>query len=187
MTPAGGEMTSLPWVLRLLLLACMTSSVFAEMAGDEYQSPGRLRSHLERTKIEHELEAARQREQQAERLTTQQQAEERMRLQQQMQQRPLGARLLDQRCSTCHSVALVQQADRGELGWRWTVERMRWWHGAELQAGEATVLAAFLARTQGTDEARRQENRWILGLGLMVNGLLAWMVGRWWYRNRRWS
>lgn len=165
----------------------MVAPVWAEMGDDEYRSSGSLRTPAERARIERELEAARLRELEAERQAAQRQTEERLRLQQQLQRRPVGAQLLDQRCSSCHSAALVQQADRGELGWRWTVERMRWWHGAELQAGEATVLAAFLARTQGTDEARRQENRWILGLGLMVNGLLAWMVGRWWYRNRRWS
>lgn len=111
------------------------------MEGDEYQSLGRLNSPVERAKIERELETARRREQQADRLAAQQQVEERLRLQ-----------LLDQRCSSCHSAALVQQADRGVLGWRWTVERMRWWHGVELQAGEVAELTAYLARTQGSDE-----------------------------------
>lgn len=155
------------------------------MAGDDYQSPGRLNSPLERARIERELEAARQREQEAERLATQQQTEERLRLQQQRQQRPLGAQLLDQRCSSCHSTALVQQADRGELGWRWTVERMRWWHGVELQAGEAAVLTAYLARTQGSDEARLKEACWAWGLGLVVVALLAWVPGRCWLRKRK--
>lgn len=178
-------MTTLRRVFRLLLLAGWVSSSLAEMAGDEYQSPGRVISPVERARIERELESARRREQEAERLATQQQAEERLRVQRQLQQRPLGERLLDQRCSSCHSVAIVQQADRGELGWRWTVERMRWWHGAELQTGEAAVLSAFLATKQGSDEARLKESRWAWGLGLAFVALLAWVSGRRWFGQRK--
>lgn len=173
------------WLLGLLF--CMVTPVRAEMGGDEYRGSGSRHTPAERARIERELEAARRREFEAERQAQQRQAEERLRLQRQLQQRPLGELLLDRRCAGCHQAALVRQAVRGELGWRWTVERMRWWHGARLRSGEAAALATFLARTQGSGEARRRESCWALGLGLTVIALLACAVGRWWFRNRRLS
>lgn len=173
------------WLLGLLFY--MGPHAWAEMGGDEYRSSRVLRTPAERARIERELEAARLRELEAERQARQRQAEEQLRLQRQLQQRPLEEQLLDQRCSGCHQAALVRQAVRGELGWRWTVERMRLWHGAELQSGEAAALATFLARTQGSDEVRRRESRWAWGLGLTVVALLAYAAGKRWFRIRRLS
>lgn len=169
----------------MALLFCMAFSIRAEMGDDEYRSSGSLRAPGARARVERELETARRLELEEERQAEQRQAAERMERQQKLLQRPMGAQLLDGRCNSCHSAAIVQQADRGVWGWRWTVERMRWWHGANLQAGEAAILAAFLAQTQGSGESQRYEDRWLSGLGITAVALLAWKVWRRWHRNRK--
>lgn len=168
-----------------LLLVCVASSACAEMGSEEYQSTGRIGSSTQRARTGREIETSQKREQEAERQAAGQRAEEQRQLQMQRQQRPLGAQLLEQRCGSCHRAALVQQAVRGELGWRWTVERMRWWHGARLEVGEAAALSAYLASMHGSDDAGRCETWGLCSLGL---ALLAWLVlisVRRWRHQRR--
>ena len=129
----------------LALVMCLVLPVRAEMAGDDYRSPTVLSSPQERARVADELEAERRR--MALEAEQQQKAHasmiERRRLQDEL--RPVGERLLDAKCTGCHALNTVTSQSKSALGWRWTVERMRWWHGAPLKGGEAAVIAQHLA------------------------------------------
>ncbi len=138
------------WFLGLLaFFAGVVLPVHAEMSGDDYRSPSVLSSPQERARVAEELEVERQR--------MVLEAEQRQKAQaiamalqrQREQQRPLGERLLDEKCTSCHSLGIVKSQNRSGLGWRWTVERMRWWHGVSFEKGEAGVIAQHLAHTHG--------------------------------------
>ncbi|MFN3630416.1 MAG: hypothetical protein ACK4XK_10255, partial [Casimicrobiaceae bacterium] len=63
-------------------------------------------------------------------------------------QRPLGERLLEARCTQCHALVVLEGAARSALAWRLTVERMRFWHGAQVTTDETSVIAKHLAETR---------------------------------------
>lgn len=161
------------WVLGLLpFFAGVVLPVHAEMSGDDYRSPTVLSSPQDRARVARELEA----EQQRMVLEAEQQEKARavaMELRRQReQQRPLGERLLDAKCTSCHSLEIVTSQNKNGFGWRWTVERMRWWHGVSLEKGEAGVIAQYLAQTRGA----ASPSAWLVaGTGLACAGILfAW-------------
>lgn len=121
------------------------------MSGDEYLSGKVITSPTEQARIAKELEAQRLRKaQEAQRLA----AEERARLEREAEawaRLPPGERLLRERCLACHTLAVADGAARGTIGWRFTVERMRWWHGARLGPGESAAIAEHLQATHPTD------------------------------------
>lgn len=138
------------------LLACMALlwpelKAHAEMSDDEYRSGKVITSPAEQARVAEELQAQRHREaRDAERLA----AEERAHLEREAEdwaRRPPGERLLRERCSSCHALAVMNGAGRGAIGWRFTVARMRWWHGAKLGPGESAVIAEHLRLTHPTD------------------------------------
>ncbi len=59
-----------------------------------------------------------------------------------------GAELLEQRCTRCHGLDLVEAASKTAEEWETTVERMRA-KGAELTDEEAQILIEYLAETYG--------------------------------------
>lgn len=157
----------------IVFLAGAALPAHAEMAGDDYRSPSVLSSPQERARVAEELEAERQR--MAFEAEQQQKAQARaMALQrQQAQQRPPGERLLDAKCTSCHSLDIVKSQHKSRLGWRWTVERMRWWHGASLEWGEAGVITQHLAQTRGAASS----SIWLLaGAGVAVVGIFFGML-----------
>ncbi|MDR7152864.1 hypothetical protein J2W49_004842 [Hydrogenophaga palleronii] len=164
----------------LALLTVLALPAHAEMSGDDYRSPTVLSSPQERAKVAEELEADRlrlsreaeqQQESQARALALQRQRE---------QQRPLGERLLDAKCTRCHSLDIVRSQSKSALGWRWTVERMRWWHGAALEKGEAGVIARQLVQTRG---AARSSIWFLAGAGAAGVGVLFFGIRR--FQGRR--
>ncbi|MBA4265554.1 MAG: hypothetical protein C0453_10765, partial [Comamonadaceae bacterium] len=164
----------------LAFLTGLALSVHAEMSGDDYRSPTVLSSPQERAKVEEELEADRRR---LSRETEQQQNAQARALalqRQREQQRPLGERLLDAKCARCHSLDIVRSQSKSALGWRWTVERMRWWHGASLERGEAGVIARQLVQTRGAASS----SIWFLaGAGAAGVGVLFFGIRR--FQGRR--
>lgn len=121
------------------------------MSDHEYRSGKAITSPAEQARIAKELEAQRLREaRDAERLA----AEERARLEREAEawaRLPPGERLLRERCTACHPLAVTDGVARGTIGWRFTVERMRWWHGARLGPGEAAAIAEHLRASHPTD------------------------------------
>lgn len=59
-----------------------------------------------------------------------------------------GASLVAERCSTCHSLSLIQRSSRTEAEWQETVTRMVR-KGAKLNAEEQAVVIKYLAETYG--------------------------------------
>lgn len=126
-------------------------AVHAEMSDEAYRSAKVITNPAEQARVAKELQAQRLREaQDIERLAT----EERARLEREAEAwaaLPPGERLLRERCTVCHTLAVTDGVARGTIGWRFTVERMRWWHGARLGPGESAAIAGHLRATHPTD------------------------------------
>ncbi len=58
--------------------------------------------------------------------------------------RPLGVRLVEDRCTACHGLERIEATRYGRLGWHFTVVRMRLVNGARLDDGEAWAVAEHL-------------------------------------------
>ncbi len=126
----------------------------AELSGDDYRSRGVVTSAAERQRLAEEL--ARERAQAAER-EARHAAEraaaaeaERRRL----ADRPLGERLLHARCAACHRAEVVASVRHTAFGWRLVVERMRWWHGAQVAPTEVAPIVGHLAAAYPAAKSR---------------------------------
>lgn len=143
LTPHGGVRAGFLGVAFALSLA--VCGVQAEMSGDDYISTTPLASPQERRRANAEVEAAKvQAETDASRQRMQE-GQRQMLEARRLAQRPLGERLLDSRCVACHSLSVLDHNVKSPLGWRWTVERMRWWHGAKLSTEEVRQVSTHLA------------------------------------------
>jgi len=141
----------------------------AEMSDDDYRSQAAPPDAPTRQRLEAELEAARQSEAATAAQEVAARQAEQARRAALLAMRPPGERLLDERCSSCHTLGVLQGLKQGPLGWRWTVERMRWWHGARLQAGEASTITQHLLRTQPAGRGRvALESAAALGAALLL-------------------
>ena len=58
--------------------------------------------------------------------------------------RPLGVRLVEDRCTACHGLERIEATRYGRLSWHFTVVRMRLVNGARLDDGEAWAVAEHL-------------------------------------------
>ncbi|MDZ7749746.1 MAG: hypothetical protein U5K43_13820 [Halofilum sp. (in: g-proteobacteria)] len=83
-------------------------------------------------------------------------------------------RLLGQHCQRCHGLEVIQRREHSRLGWYWTVQRMRWLHGAELEPeARAAIVGHLAARDAAGWGLRLSEAARLLGPPL---GLLAVVV-----------
>lgn len=139
------------FTLACTVLIWPDGEALGEMSDEDYGSGKVIQSAAERARIAKELELRRHREtQDMERRAT----EERARLERDAETRarlPPGERLMRERCATCHTLAVTDGIARGSTGWRFTVERMRWWHGTRLGRGESALIAKHLHSTHPTD------------------------------------
>ncbi len=96
--------------------------------------------------------------------------------------RPLGERLVEIRCLTCHDARQIEGTTLGRPGWTITVVRMEWLNGARLEPGDRAAIIAHLA-------ARHPErNRWewtVLIMGLVAMAVFA--LGAWFWKRGRWA
>lgn len=140
-------------------MVCLLTPVqhsWAEMSGDDYRSGKALGSPAERERAAMELEAERRREAET---AARREGEVRARAQREeaaLARLPLGERLMRSRCTACHNLAVTESPRLGRIGWRLTVERMRWWHGAALGAGEAALISGHLHRTYPASTLRER-------------------------------
>lgn len=163
-------------------LALMPLVVTAEMDAEAYQTEAGALSEAERAAMRARLAAGiaaeRAREQEARR-AAQAEAE---RIATERAARPLGERLVEARCLTCHDAGQIDRTALGGPGWTVTVLRMEWLNGARLQPGERTAIVAHLAARH--PERKRTERAGLIAgtalVGALGFGSLVW-------RRRRWS
>lgn len=167
-----------PWFV--LVCGVLAFPVQAEMAGDDYQTEAGSLSPEERdaapARLAAEIEAERARAEDAAR-KAQAEAEARAAAR---AARPLGERLVEARCLTCHDTRQIDAAGYGTIGWTVTVMRMEFLNGVTLQSGERGVIVSHLsARSQG-----RATLEWALvimaaaALTGAVLGVRRWLRGR---------
>jgi cytochrome c5 len=153
----------------LVLMTVLALAVMAEPSGDDYRSEQSApKSEAERERLVREIEATRHREaleQAARDAAARAEAARQAGLR---AQRPLGARLTEARCTSCHTLEVVEKVTQGPIGWRWTVERMRWWHGAALAANEAGAISEHLSRSQAAGPWRRALEVGVAAVALMA-------------------
>lgn len=141
-------------------LALVPLVATAEMDAEAYQTEAGALSEAERAAMRarlaaeiaaeraHEQEARRAAQAEAERIATERAA------------RPLGERLVEERCLTCHDAGQIDRTALGAPGWTVTVLRMEWLNGARLEPGERRVIVQYLAASH----PKRNRAEW---LGLM--------------------
>lgn len=176
---ARGERRARTAATTVMLLMICTAS--AEMSEQDYRSATVLKSPAEQSRIAAELEAARVREAEAAERQVEQARLQAQRRAEQLARRPLGEQLIDARCTACHTAAVLDGVRRSPWGWRWTVERMRWWHGAKLTTSEAVTLAEHLHERRPAGETRAWMERG-LALLVVIGPIAAW---RFWLSRRR--
>lgn len=131
----------------MLIAALTTLPLRAEMGGDDYRSPGAITDAAERQRLAQQLERERAQAAEAEvRRESERQARAEAERQRRMA-RPPGERLVEARCSACHRPDVVDSSRHTPLGWRLVVERMRWWHGADVPASDVAPIVGHLAAT----------------------------------------
>lgn len=169
----------------VLVILARAGLACAEMSDEAYRSPSGTVPPAQRTRVEAELQAARASEAAAAVIEAARDEARARELAAQRAQRPVGAQLLEARCSGCHVATLVEGARYGAIGWRWTVERMRWWHGAQVTMGEAALIARHLATVKPAAASRIWTERAIV-LAVVVSALgIPFQLARQWRRSRR--
>ncbi len=139
-----------PFAALLFLLTALGAApaLHAEMCSGDYQSGARRVTKAEREKWEAAQRSEREREAQAEaarlaRKAALRQAEARRRA-----SIPVGARLIEDRCTVCHSPDTLVHQRHGWLGWWTIVIRMEFFNGAQLAPGERGPIVEHLATHQ---------------------------------------
>jgi len=129
------------------LALCLAGMARAEMESSEYLPRGALDA-WERQALSVHIEAERQREAEAEARREDETRAELARLAAAAARRPVAERLLEARCGGCHAHDVLAAQRHTWLGWHFTLARMRWWNGAEMDLQEMRVLADHLAERQ---------------------------------------
>lgn len=164
-----------------MIAALAAMPLHAEMGGDDYRSPGAVSGAAERQRLAEQLE--RERSLAAE-VEARRQAEEQARAEAERQRQlalPLGERLLATRCAACHRPDVVAGSRHTPLGWRLVVERMRWWHGAEVPVAEVGPIVGHLAVTLPATRSRA----WLEAAALVGTAALPLAAVLGWRARRR--
>lgn len=179
--PAAGWTTA---KLRLVL-ACLIGAALAacpargEMSAGDYQAGSRRMSNADRAREsarvaeEHERAAVAAQDREAEA------AEQKAALQARRQAMPPGARLVEDRCTTCHTTDVLSAYRRGWLGWWAIVLRMEMLNGARIDSGERREIVAHLSSRQRGSLARTAAE-WTVLLAVLGSPMV---LGLWWRRR----
>lgn len=155
----------------LVALSIAAQSAVAEMGGEDYRSDAVIQSEAERARVRALIEAARVREaarQQQREVEAQERAREREAAE---ARRPPGERQLIAYCTACHTLEPVLAVGHSWPGWRLTVDRMRWWNGADVPAAAAAEIVdhLFAVRPAGT-------LRTVVEYGAIIASVLAVLI-----------
>lgn len=165
--------------LVFIALLSLAAGADAEMCSGEYQSGERRMSAKERA-----LERARVREEQERTARLQRERDEaalaaRRAEDERLAARPLGLRLVEQRCTTCHSPDQLARHRYGPIGWWAVLLRMEFLNGARFASGERRVIVAHLASAHAATALQASIEWGAAIIGVIGAGLaLAWAVQR---------
>lgn len=133
---------------------CTAGIASADIDPKDYAAPGAVTPSKPpqqlRAEVEAEIEAERRRE--AERVQAEQEAARQR--ERELAARPLAVRLLEARCTACHEPAYFEDREHSRIGWELVILRMQWLNGAELGAGERSVIATHLAEKRPASMVR---------------------------------
>lgn len=163
---------------KVLMLLCLLAAAptHAEMSGADYESGAGALSVDEREalrrKLADEIAAERARAAAAAAQEAAAATAEAARL----ARRPLGERLVEARCRSCHDTETLRRTARGWLGWYATVLRMQWINGAETARTERAEIVSWLVKANPASRLRIW-TEWVVALGALGAGGLAVRVG----------
>lgn len=149
------------------------------MSGDAYTSTGKTSSPEDRIKEAANIEERRRLAEARELARQQEEAHRQTVAANRLAMRPIGERLLDSRCTACHTLTVLDNNSKSPLAWRLTVERMRWIHGANITTDEVRQVSAHLVSTRSGGSGVA-DGVVVAGATLVViaMGALAWLVYR---------
>jgi len=168
-----------PWVrffaaLFFVVVSAGSAPAQAEMCSGEYQSGARRLSKEEHARETARRAAEREKAEAAERARHAAEEAERLAHAQRRAALPLGARLIEDRCTACHAATMLAGERRGWLGWWAVVLRMEVFNGARFAPGERGVIVDHLAEHQAARQVR-VVLEWIAAAGVVALAPLAWL------------
>lgn len=90
-----------------------------------------------------------------------------------------GQRLLQEHCQRCHGLEAVDRQKHSWLGWYWTVERMRWFHGARLPSSAQADIVDYLTRRDAAGwQLRLLDAGRLLVLPALIVGVAGTLAAR---------
>lgn len=161
----------------LVVLWIAAQSAVAEMGGEDYRSDTVIQSEAERARTQALIEAARVREAAREQQREVEALERARDREAAAARRPPGERLMIAHCTACHTLEPVLAVSHSWPGWRFTVDRMRWWNGADVPAAAAAEIVdhLFAVRPAGTLRTVVEYGAIIaLGLAVMILAGFGW-------------
>jgi hypothetical protein len=161
----------------IVVAASVAAPARAEMCSGEYQPGARRLSKDELARENARRAEERERAEAAERARQAAEEAERHALALRRAALPPGMRLIEDRCTACHSAATLAGERRGWLGWWAVVLRMEVLNGARFAAGDRKVIVDYLAEHQGAGRVR-VVLEWIAAVGVVALAPLAWFGWR---------
>jgi hypothetical protein len=171
-------------LLAALLLGLWVLQGQAELGGDDYRPSGTISDEAERARVRAEIEAERRREaaraEQAARERAAEQARRQAALAAEAARKPVGERLVEAHCQTCHAPEVIAAVRHTRLGWHLTVLRMRTLHGARIPRQAVRTIVGHLStvRGAGTDRAAIEYGLALTAIALPVAGALHLVARR---------
>lgn len=165
-----------------LTLALIPLGAAAELDAEAYQTKAGALTDAERAAMRARLAAEIAEERAREEAARRAAEAETERIAVERAARPLGERLVEARCLSCHDAGQIDRTILGTPGWTITVIRMEWLNGARLEPGERPVIVGYLAD--------RHPDRTFVEWALVVTAggvMVALGLGVWLWRRQRWS
>lgn len=154
----------------MLLVSALSAmpTAHAEQGSRQYEPEATALSAQERVRAAEAIAAEIERERQKERERIARDEQEAREAARALAARPIGVRLFEQRCLTCHSKESLEPFRLSWLGWTYTTLRMQWINGATFGDGERSAIVSYLSETRAPPIWRG----W-LEWGVAVAGLAA--------------
>lgn len=139
------------WRVVLMLLACFSTTLRADIDDSAYEVQRSIKSAAERMHLERELRQ--QQQAAAERAEAERQENIRLAAERQaaLAARPYPVRLTEGRCTKCHAETHYRQQAHTWPGWLLVVLRMKLLNGASIENSELVTIVTYLAAEHPAD------------------------------------